>query len=425
MAENKVVSTVVLDVTNSHQKVRINGVESESKLKNLEKEVKDKIISEMKESSYRESKAPRVELLNYVVIDDKGNKMSKEELKDRIEKKNLDNNQKDYYSINLSETNSVQISQTPSQLLQIPQLPQITTLSVGLNELTNKDKLISYWGKDINRFHEIQESVQIAQKLVLLERAKELGYCKDIIFAHIKVRGREHYGQADCIFFNRRNDTFFAEQDKFIGYDGCKPQQAITYEKIWYLYFTNETSSRIHISFGSQEGFDNFIKYIQEVKGILPPNLIIDNLSLLNNVDPNYDNDGFIKYVIEQYRYDLNEGNYVEAEKKYLSYFDSVEHKFEFKSEFNSDYNSNGSKMISEVIPKYDWTNLSEKTMDFKNYESFVTYESKVYKEFNDSWKFFNDKSVGNFVTVGEFRINMSLTAKNINNNIIEENFNE
>jgi len=144
MAENKVVSTVVLDVTNSHQKVRINGVESESKLKNLEKEVKDKIISEMKESSYRESKAPRVELLNYVVIDDKGNKMSKEELKDRIEKKNLDNNQKDYYSINLSETNSVQISQTPSQLLQIPQLPQITTLSVGLNELTNKDKLISY-----------------------------------------------------------------------------------------------------------------------------------------------------------------------------------------------------------------------------------------------------------------------------------------
>jgi hypothetical protein len=52
----------------------------------------------------------------------------------------------------------------------------------------------------------------------------------------------------------------------------------------------------MHISFGSQEGFDNFIKYIQEVKGILPPNLIIDNL--FNNVDVNYD-DGFIKYVIE------------------------------------------------------------------------------------------------------------------------------
>jgi hypothetical protein len=77
----------------------------------------------------------------------------------------------------------VQISQTPLLLFQIPQWPQITILSVGLNELTNKEKLISYWGKDINRFHEIQESVQIMQKLVLLERAKELGYCKDIFFA--------------------------------------------------------------------------------------------------------------------------------------------------------------------------------------------------------------------------------------------------
>jgi hypothetical protein len=37
MVENKVVSIVVLDLTNSHQKVRINAVQSESKLKNLEK----------------------------------------------------------------------------------------------------------------------------------------------------------------------------------------------------------------------------------------------------------------------------------------------------------------------------------------------------------------------------------------------------
>jgi len=150
----------------------------------------------------------------------KAKKMSEEDVKDRIEKKSLDNN-----PINLSETNNVLISQTPT-------LPQITTLSIGLSEQTNKEKLISYWGKDINRFHEIQESVQIAQKLVLLERAKELGFCKDIYFAHIKVRGREHYGQADGIFFNIKNNTFFAEQDKFIGYDGSKPQQAIIYEKI-------------------------------------------------------------------------------------------------------------------------------------------------------------------------------------------------
>jgi predicted GIY-YIG superfamily endonuclease len=60
MVENKVVSIVVLDLTNSHQKVRINAVQSESKLKNLEKEIKEKTISEMKESSYKESKTPRV-----------------------------------------------------------------------------------------------------------------------------------------------------------------------------------------------------------------------------------------------------------------------------------------------------------------------------------------------------------------------------
>jgi cytosine/adenosine deaminase-related metal-dependent hydrolase len=35
IAENKAVSTVVLDLTNSHEKVRINAVQSESKLKNL------------------------------------------------------------------------------------------------------------------------------------------------------------------------------------------------------------------------------------------------------------------------------------------------------------------------------------------------------------------------------------------------------
>jgi phage anti-repressor protein len=39
---------------------------------------------------------------------------------------------------------------------------------------------------------------------VLLERAKELGFCKDIYFVHIKVRGREHYGQAEGISFNRK-----------------------------------------------------------------------------------------------------------------------------------------------------------------------------------------------------------------------------
>jgi hypothetical protein len=104
IAGNKAVSTVVLDLTNSHQKVRINAVQSESKLKNLEKEIKEKTISEMKESNHKESKVPREELLYYVVIDGKGNNISKEKVKDRIEKKSLDNNY-----INLSETNSVQI----------------------------------------------------------------------------------------------------------------------------------------------------------------------------------------------------------------------------------------------------------------------------------------------------------------------------
>jgi hypothetical protein len=60
-------------------------------------------------------------------------------VKDRIEKKSLDNN-----PINLSETNNVQVSQTPQQS---PMLPQITKLSIGLSEQTNKEKLISYWVK--------------------------------------------------------------------------------------------------------------------------------------------------------------------------------------------------------------------------------------------------------------------------------------
>jgi hypothetical protein len=115
----------------------------------------------VKESSYKESKAPKEQLLNYVIINKKGKKMSEEYVKDR--KKNLDNN-----LINLSETNNVQASRT---LQQSPILLQITTLSIGLSEQTNKEKLISYWSKYINRFHEIQESVQ------------ELGFCKDISFA--------------------------------------------------------------------------------------------------------------------------------------------------------------------------------------------------------------------------------------------------
>ena len=74
MAENKVVSAVVVDMTRQHQKLRINGVESENKLKNLEKEVKDRTLSELKESSHKESKAPKEELLNFVIIDEKGKK---------------------------------------------------------------------------------------------------------------------------------------------------------------------------------------------------------------------------------------------------------------------------------------------------------------------------------------------------------------
>jgi len=169
MVENKVVSTVVLDLTNSHQKVRINAVQSEFKLKNLEKEIKEKTISEMKESSYKESKTPREELLNYVVIDDKGNKMSKEEVKDRIEKKSLDNNQKDNNSINLSETNSMQI-------------PQITILNIGLNEQTNKEKLISFFGKDITKFDHLYEAIQFTPKIfaLALALAKKFGVNKDM-----------------------------------------------------------------------------------------------------------------------------------------------------------------------------------------------------------------------------------------------------
>lgn len=52
VTENKVVSTAV-DVTKPHQKLRLPGVESENKLKNLEKEVKDKTLGEMKETGYR------------------------------------------------------------------------------------------------------------------------------------------------------------------------------------------------------------------------------------------------------------------------------------------------------------------------------------------------------------------------------------
>ena len=144
MTENKVVSAVVVDMTKQHQKLRINGVESENKLKNLEKEVKDRTLSELKESSYKESKAPKEELLNYVIIYEKGKKMSEEDVKDRIEKKSLDNN-----SINLSETNNVQVSQTTQQS---PMLPQITTLSIGLNEQTNKEKILIDFMKFKNQF---------------------------------------------------------------------------------------------------------------------------------------------------------------------------------------------------------------------------------------------------------------------------------
>jgi hypothetical protein len=47
MTENKVVSAVVVDMTKQHKKLRINGVESENK--NLEKEVKDRTLSERKQ----------------------------------------------------------------------------------------------------------------------------------------------------------------------------------------------------------------------------------------------------------------------------------------------------------------------------------------------------------------------------------------
>jgi hypothetical protein len=77
--------------------------------------------------------------------------------------------------------------------------------------------------------------------------------------------------------------------------------------------------------------------------------------------------------------------------------------------------------MISDTITKYSWSNKYEKTMDFKNYESSVTYESQNFGKFNDSWKSFDDKIINKPSTVGEFRISMSLTAKNINNHIIEK----
>jgi hypothetical protein len=177
----------------------------------------------MKESSYKESKVPREELLNYVVIDGKGNKISKEEMKSIIEKKSLDNNQKD---INPSETNSVQIPQTP----QSSQITQITILSLGLNEQTNKEKLISFFGKDITKFDHLHEAVQYAPKISALALAKKFGVNKDIYVMYLKSNDNEHYGRADSLYFNKNN--YYTEQDKFLCYKNNLLTHPLTYEKI-------------------------------------------------------------------------------------------------------------------------------------------------------------------------------------------------
>lgn len=403
--DSKLMNNATQDVIRLHQRVKLNAVESEIKSKNLEKEVKERTLGEMKESSYRESKAPKVVEPNFVVIDEKGEKITKEKAIESIEKKSLDKQNEDL-SIDINATNNG------------IELPQITTLSIELNELTNKEKLISYFGKNRVLFNEEHEALQVLTNVIMLAEAKKNGFNKDIDCVYIKPKGEnDHYGSADLVYFNTKDNYFLTEQYKFNcrNLNKLSYYKPIDYEKMWELYFFNESTDRICISFADRSEYDNFIKFLNSTNLKLPYNFIVNDLSLLNEVDINFNKDNFIKHSIDKYLHDLNCNKYTyrNAEINYWNYFNSFEHKFETRYKFDEQFKLNKFDLINQELLKYNGDNKYEKTMDFHNYKFFETYECKPYPGSNDDLKSLNGDTINSDIrTVGNFRLNFTSSAQ-------------